>query len=40
MYQLLAYNRLLKDDGKLLVIVPMSNKRWVWFTMHFSARTG
>lgn len=36
MYQLWAYNRLLKDDGKLLVIVPMPNKRWVWFTTHFS----
>lgn len=36
MYQLWAYNRLLKDDGKLLVIVPMHNKRWVWFTTHFS----
>jgi SAM-dependent methyltransferase len=36
MYQLWAYNRLLKDDGKLLIIVPMPNQRWVWFTTHFS----
>jgi Methyltransferase domain len=36
LYQLWAYNRLLKDDGKLLVIVPMPNKHWVWFTTHFS----
>lgn len=36
MYQLWAYNRLLKDDGRLLVIVPMPSKRWVWFATHFS----
>lgn len=36
MYQLWAYNRLLKDDGKLLVIVPMHSKRWVWMMTHFS----
>lgn len=36
MYQLWAYNRLLKDNGKLLVIVPVHNKRWSWMETHFS----
>src|SRR5690606_1629202 len=29
-------HRLLKDDGRLFVIVPMHNARWVWFATHFN----
>jgi len=36
LYQLWAYNRLLKDDGRLFVIVPIHNERWVWFATHFN----
>ena len=34
LFQLWAYNRLLKDNGKLFVIVPMHHKDWVWFGTH------
>lgn len=36
MYQLWQFNRCLKDDGKLIVIVPIHNKGWTWFYTHFS----
>lgn len=36
LFQLWAYNRLLKDDGRLLVIVPQYNTKWLWFHTHFS----
>lgn len=35
LYQLWAYNQLLKDDGLLLVTVPAYHDRWVWMTTHF-----
>lgn len=34
MFQLWAYNRLLKDDGRLLVIVPQHAREWIWFGTH------
>jgi hypothetical protein len=34
LFQLWQYNRLLKDDGRLYVILPMHNRRWVWFRSH------
>jgi SAM-dependent methyltransferase len=36
LFQLWAYNRLLKDDGRLFVIVPQYNTKWLWFHTHFS----
>ncbi|MHA6494557.1 methyltransferase domain-containing protein [Pseudomonas borbori] len=36
LYQLWQYNRTLKDDGVLVVIVPQHSKEWVWFYSHFS----
>lgn len=36
LFQLWCYNKLLKDGGKLYVIVPMPNSNWVWFNTHFS----
>jgi|GEM_PF-2250018 SAM-dependent methyltransferase len=36
LFQLWAYNRLLKDDGRLFVIVPIHNERWVWYPTHFN----
>jgi hypothetical protein len=36
LYQLWAYNQLLRDDGQLLVVVPMHCKEWVWFHTHHS----
>lgn len=35
LYQLWAYNQLLADGGRLLVIVPAYHDRWVWMTTHF-----
>jgi SAM-dependent methyltransferase len=37
LFQLWAYNRLLADDGLLLVTVPCFHRRWVWMATHFSA---
>lgn len=34
MFQLWAYNRILKTGGKLFVIVPNHSKEWVWFPTH------
>lgn len=34
LFQLWAYNRILKDDGELFVIVPQHNRDWVWFPTH------
>jgi hypothetical protein len=36
LFQLWSYNQLLKDDGKLFVIVPQYNPKWLWFHTHFS----
>ena len=36
MFQLWQFNRCLKEDGKLIVIVPIHAKNWVWFYTHFS----
>ena len=36
MFQLWQFNRCLKDDGRLLVIVPIHNRNWTWFYTHFS----
>lgn len=36
LFQLWQFNRSLRDDGRLLVIVPMHAKRWVWFYTHFN----
>jgi hypothetical protein len=36
LWQLWCYNRLLKDDGRLLVIVPHHSKAWVWYRSHFN----
>ena len=36
MFQLWQFNRCLKDDGKLVVIVPIHARNWVWFYTHFS----
>lgn len=36
MFQLWQFNRCLKDDGKLLVIVPIHSRAWTWFYTHFS----
>jgi SAM-dependent methyltransferase len=35
-YQLHCYNRLLKDHGKLYVIVPTHIREWIWFHTHHS----
>ncbi len=35
LFQLWAYNQLLVDGGRLLVIVPAYHERWVWMTTHF-----
>jgi SAM-dependent methyltransferase len=37
LFQLWAYNQLLKDDGVLVVTVPSYHERWVWMTTHFHA---
>jgi len=34
MFQLWAYNRILKDNGQLIVVVPIHTKEWVWFHTH------
>lgn len=34
MFQLWAYNRILRTHGKLYVIVPNHSKDWVWFGTH------
>lgn len=34
LYQLWAYNQLLRDEGQLLVIVPLHCREWVWFHTH------
>ena len=34
MFQLWAYNRLLKDGGRLFVIVPQHMREWIWFPTH------
>lgn len=34
LFQLWQYNKLLKDDGRLYVILPMHSRRWVWFRSH------
>ena len=36
LFQLWAYNRLLKDGGKLYVIVPMHNETWIKYPTHFN----
>lgn len=36
LFQLWQFNRCLKDDGKLIVVVPIHNKAWTWFYTHFS----
>jgi len=36
LFQLWQFNRCLKDDGKLVVVVPIHNKAWTWFYTHFS----
>ncbi len=36
LYQLWAFNQLLRDEGQLLVVVPMHCKEWVWFHTHYS----
>ena len=35
-FQLWQFNRALKDDGRLIVIVPIHNRNWTWFYTHFS----
>lgn len=37
LYQLWAYNQLLRDDGLLMVTVPCYHERWVWMPTHFHA---
>lgn len=37
LFQLWAYNRLLRADGRLLVTVPCYHDRWVWMPTHFHA---
>lgn len=34
MFQLWAYNKILKDGGQLIVVVPVHCKEWVWFHTH------
>lgn len=34
LFQLWAYRKLLKDGGRLFVIVPQHNENWVWFGTH------
>jgi hypothetical protein len=34
LFQLWAYKRLLKEGGKLFVIVPIHHRDWVWFGTH------
>ncbi|MFL9813178.1 methyltransferase domain-containing protein [Stutzerimonas sp. VN223-3] len=36
LFQLWQYNRCLKDDGLLVVVVPQHTKGWVWFYSHFN----
>ncbi len=36
LFQLWQYNRTLKDEGVLLVIVPQHSTKWVWFYSHFN----
>ncbi len=36
LYQLWCYNRLLNDDGRLLVVVPTHAKEWVWLGTHYN----
>jgi SAM-dependent methyltransferase len=36
LYQLWQYNRCLKDEGLLYIIIPNSTNEWVWFYSHFS----
>jgi hypothetical protein len=34
LFQLWCYNRLLKDSGRLFVVVPQHSKKWVWLRTH------
>jgi SAM-dependent methyltransferase len=34
LFQLWAYRKILKDGGRLFVIVPQHNEDWVWFGTH------
>ncbi|MCU0625253.1 MAG: class I SAM-dependent methyltransferase, partial [Gemmatimonadaceae bacterium] len=36
LFQLWCYNRLLRPDGQLLVMVPVHAKEWVWFHTHWN----
>jgi hypothetical protein len=36
LYQLWQYNRALKENATLIVIVPCHTKGWVWFYSHFN----
>lgn len=36
LFQLWQYNRCLKDDGVMVVVVPHHSKNWVWFYSHFN----
>ena len=36
LFQLWQFNRCLKDSGKLIVVVPIHARNWVWFYTHFS----
>lgn len=36
LFQIWAYHRILKMNGRLFVIVPMHCKEWVWFGTHHS----
>ncbi|MDQ2645673.1 MAG: class I SAM-dependent methyltransferase [Myxococcota bacterium] len=36
LFQLWSFNRILKEGGQLLVVVPLHCKEWVWFHTHYS----
>ena len=36
LFQLWAFNQLLREDGQLLVVVPIHTQEWVWFHTHYS----
>lgn len=36
MFVLWSFNKILKDDGSVYIIVPRHAKHWVWFYTHFS----
>lgn len=36
LFQLWQFNRCLKDEGRLVVVVPIHDKGWTWFYTHFS----